>query len=177
MMLNRPQVWLVPVTLAGLFFSSCATAPRALPFNDAEFARYREPGTGVVTGRAFMTLRDRTIRVADNAPVDLEPATGYTTETRDRMWINGENLEPPDDRLSNYIQGVVSDNDGYFRFSHIAPGDYYVVCHALWRERFNSGESDQPWADHWQWLFARVSVKNGARIDISHWSQGHFMVH
>src|SRR5450759_4054539 len=105
MMLNRPQVWLVPVTLAGLFFSSCATAPRALPFNDAEFARYREPGTGVVTGRAFMTLRDRTIRVADNAPVDLEPATGYTTETRDRMWINGENLEPPDDRLSNYIQG------------------------------------------------------------------------
>jgi methyl coenzyme M reductase gamma subunit len=163
--------------LPGFVLSSCAEAPRLVPFNEAEFARYQGAGTGVVTGRAFMVLRDKTIRAAGKTAIDLEPVTRYTTETRDRKWMNGEKLAPPDSRLSNYIQEVVSDDNGYFMFTHVAPGEYYVVCHALWREELSSADSDQPWMDHWQWIFARASVRNGAKVNIADWAQGHFIVH
>jgi hypothetical protein len=124
-----------------------------------------------------MVLRDKTIRVADKTAIDLEPATQYTTEAKDRKWIGGEKLQPPDSRLLSHIQEVVSDDNGNFKFTGVVPGDYYVVFHALWRERHNSADSDQPWTDHLQWIFARISVRSGSTVNISDWAQGYFEVH
>ena len=163
--------------LIGLLFSSCAEAPRRVVFSESEFARYRGSGTGAVTGRAFMVLRDKTIRVADKTAIDLEPATQYTTETKDRKWIGGEKLQPPDSRLLSHIQEVVSDDNGNFKFTGVVPGDYYVVFHALWREEHNSAESDQPWTDHLQWIFTRISVRSGSTVNVSDWAQVYFEVH
>lgn len=176
-MLNRVQVWWSSVTLIGLLFSACAPVPRAVPFNEAEFGRYPKSGTGVVTGRAYMELRDKTIRVADKTAIDLEPVTRYTTEARNRKWISGENLEPSDARLSNYIREVVSDDNGYFAFTHVPPGDYYVVFHALWRQEHTAAEADQPFTDHLQWIFTRVTIRNDSRINVSDWEEGYFEVH
>jgi len=168
---------ILAVVLIGLLFSSCEAARRRVVFSESEFARYKRSGTGAVTGRAFMVLRDKTIRLADKTAIDLEPATQYTTETKDRKWIGGEKLQPPDSRLLSDIQEVVSDDNGNFKFTRVVPGDYYVVFHALWRERHTAAESDQPWTDHLQWIFARISVRNGSTVNISDWAQGYFEVH
>jgi hypothetical protein len=169
---------------AALALSSCAEAivPRRVTFNEADFTRTRGTGSGSVVGRAS-TVEDGSPRFAQKIEIDLAPVNAYTTEVVKRRFEGGENLGPADPRYSKYLHSTQTDEHGNFEFRHIPPGDYYVVTKVSWIHDFTDlrlvGSADdnnympvQATQEISQWIYARVSVKNGQTVKVTNWNQG-----
>jgi hypothetical protein len=147
-----------PLMLVGLFLSSCAliTVPRQVPFNEAEFAPYRSPGSGIIAGQ-LVTTTDGVIHIGAGVHVTLLPMTTYTKEMVDREIGHGENLAPSDARLRQYVRLVTTDSEGRFVFDHVPPGEYFVAGLNEWY----FGNDAQ-----YQWACERVTVGKGQKLDI-----------
>jgi len=163
------------LSLAGLIavFAGC-TESRQTPFNEAEFSGTTGPGTGVVTGRAYVLFED------GNAPIKgdtvlLAPVTNYTTEAIQREYVKGQKLEPADPRLTKYVRAANTDADGNFVIRDITPGEYYVAGELDWTssqlDTDDNGIQTLMYTDHSQRIFARVSVRNNQTVQILEWNQ------
>jgi hypothetical protein len=163
------------LSLAGLL-AVCAgcTESRQVPFNDTEFSGTIGHDTGVVTGRAYVLFRDGRTPI-HNDTVLLAPVANYTTESIQRKYVKGENLEPADPRLAKYIRTASTDADGNFVIRDIAPGEYYVEGEQDWTssqlDTDDNGIETLMYTDHTQRIFARVSVRNNQTVRILEWNQ------
>ena len=148
-------------SLGGL--SSCATGPlpRQAAFGETEFAHYRLPGSGVVTGQLVVTAADGSAHVGMNNHVAIFPETTYTKEIVDREIGNGDYLQASDPRFLRYVQTATTGAHGNFRFNHLAAGEYFAFGLAQW------GEGN---AAQYQWACETIKVGSGqtSSLKLSH---------
>lgn len=161
-----------------LFSSRAGAGPlveRRTPFNEADFAGTNRSGAGSVVGHAFVTLTDRSMRTGKNEVVVLLPVNAYTRETIERRYIGGENLVSGDPRYDKYVRSATMDNQGNFAFHGIPPGEYYVGTDVRWSNTYFMNDSDgilqKNTVPHMTMIYARISVRNGQRVNVTNWSQ------
>jgi len=151
-----PASW--SLVFLALLLSSCAVlaVPRRVPFNEAEFAPYRTPGSGTVAGQLVTSYGGET-HIGDGTHVTLLPVTSYTKEMVEREIGNGENLAGSDPRLRQYVRLLTTDGGGNFVFDHLPPGEYFVCGLNEWYV----GDDAQ-----YQWACERVTVGKGQTVRI-----------
>jgi hypothetical protein len=151
------------LALSALWFSSCATTglQRNAAFDEAEFARYRHPGSGSVTGQLVVTTPTGSAQAGVNNHVAIFPVTTYTKEILEREVGNGEYLQTSDPRFLRYVKTSTTDARGNFAFNHLAEGEYFVLGLAQW----NEGNTAQ-----YQWASETVKVGGGltAGVKLAH---------
>ena len=150
--------WLaVPAAL--LLLSSCASwrelnsgprqptttrpAPRlktmVATYDDAEYAPYREMGSGRITGQAFGRSSDGATYSGAGLGVYLSPVTKYSREWYQRTVLRGDSLSNFDPRARSFITRTVAGIDSDFFFDHLPAGEYYVVSWISWEEADREG--------------------------------------
>lgn len=142
-----------------LLLAGCATTPQArtTPFIESDYAWASRPGTGAITGQAFLVTRGGEVKVAAGREVLLNPVTPYSTEWFDRAVVAGMPLEPPDERFRKYHRTVVGDAEGRFRFTGLPAGDYYVASWITWEYR--------PGLYSGGYAYSKATVREGATTD------------
>ena len=151
------------IAFSALGLSSCATAPlpRQAAFSEAEFAHYRHPDSGGVSGQLVVTSADGSAHVGINNHVALFPVTAYSKEIVDREVGNGEYLQASDPRFLQHVRTATTDAQGNFRFTRLAAGEYFVLGLAQW----NEGTAAQ-----YQWACETIKVGAGqtAGVKLAH---------
>ena len=162
------------LAFAACALSSCVVTQK-VPFNEADFQRSHGAGSGVVTGHAYIEMKDKSINVGSQSEVILYPVNPYTTEIITREYVHGENLAPPDSRISRYISTTSADDNGNFVFTGVAPGDYYVASRVHWVNHYwypdNDGNLQDSADNHAQFIYSQIHVSNGQTIRVTDWNQ------
>jgi hypothetical protein len=147
-------------------------------FDKAAFASIRSSGSAAIAGRAVGYMGDShwepmQTRVAHYLAVGLMPANAYTDEVARIIWQQAPASVQLDPRLTQFVRKTTSDNDGNFRFSHVAPGSYYVFCRFTWpsRDKVLDNFDDYVTRDYLneQTLFAKVTITGGETVRIGSW--------
>ena len=161
--MKNSALHLALIVLLAPWLSSCATTvlPRQAAFDDAEFAHYRRPGSGSVSGQLVVTSGNGSTQIGVNNHVALFPVTAYSKEIVEREVGNGEYLQASDPRFLQYARTTTTDATGNFGFNHLAPGEYFVLGLAQW----NEGNTAQ-----YQWACETIRVGGGqtAGIKLTH---------
>jgi hypothetical protein len=132
--------------------------PHQVPFNEAEFARYRAPGTGTVLGHlAIIGQDDHEPHLGDGCHISLLPVTSYTTEMVNREVANGQKLSASDPRLHKYLRFATADGRGNFVIPSVPSGDYYLTGLVEW-----------PVGDdfEYQWACEKIHVGSGQTLQV-----------
>lgn len=145
---------LVVAVLAGL--TGCAmTKPVQMTksFNAAEAQNALRRGTNIIRGSALIRQAGGGVVTCAGSQVDLIPATEYANE---RMMIYYKSvsggylpaeapniINPPsvpattDAEYMRLSRKATCDAQGFFTFSDVADGSYYLVTTVLWRVGYN----------------------------------------
>ncbi len=139
-------MFLRSVTVAVLL-SSCATAPAVYPtpsssFNASEVTWFEADGGGSITGSAVLRTRGGDVKTCAGYPVGLIPVSTYATEIMTSTFGQSSRgfapsyalrkLEAVDDYFRRMQRKSTCDAQGYFTFSNLPSGDYYVVTGIQW---------------------------------------------
>lgn len=114
--------------------SGCAAPPqpRHAIFSTEQYAPFDHPGTGRLSGQAFMKTRGGDVKYAAGAEIYLNPLTEYSREHYERAIKGYERLEPADERMWKYRRVVTADAEGRFTFDNLPEGDYFVFGWVTW---------------------------------------------
>jgi hypothetical protein len=101
---------------------------------DSEYAPFRQKGTAVVEGQAFLTTRGGDVKKGAGRLVTLDPATTYSQEWYSRFGNRYAQFDavPGDSLFARARRTTVADADGRFRFTDLAPGRYIVRTTVTW---------------------------------------------
>lgn len=130
------------VLLSVCVLSSCASAPktegacpppakREAKFVAAQYAPYAGKGNARINGRLCVKNKKGKTQCLANQLVVVNPVTDYSEEWFERHWSNGVVLETPSAEAMKHSRTVRTDAQGYFTFTDLQPGSYYVgavVC-------------------------------------------------
>jgi hypothetical protein len=143
---------LVACALAGCIEPQARTAV----YNPAELVPYSKPGTGKISGQAFLKTVGGDVKYGAGNSVWIHPVTGLTTEWYDKVIVQGITLVPGNPHTDDYRKSTVADGEGRFEFDGLAPGDYYITCPITWGVPSELGiEATGGIA------YAKVTVRNG----------------
>ena len=155
---------------------SSGEVARQVPFHEAEFKWTRGKGTGAVAGQAYIEMRDNSMKRGRRSYIVLFPVNAYTTEFIMRQYVHGEHLALADPRMARYLSDETADDQGNFSMRDLAPGDYYVGTMVNWEHHYWSTDSNnilqKVTVHHAQYIYARVTVRNGQTTRVTDWSQG-----
>lgn len=143
-------------TLLCVMISGCVY-PRMATFNAGEYAPYANPGTGSISGQAFLKTLGGEVRYGAGNEVYMNPVTSYSTEWFQETVMKNRTLKPADPRTEQFHWMVVADGMGNFKFENVADGDYYIVCPITWMVDAFTRTGDV--------VHATISVKNGAHVE------------
>ena len=130
--------------------------PRHAPFVPSEYEPYDRPGTGSITGQAFLKTRGGEVRFCAGEPVSLNPVTTYSREWWNVVVLGRRELAPPDSRAERYHRTTIADAEGRFQFRNLPAGEYLAACYVEWEvPGARSLEATGGWAG------AQVKVENG----------------
>lgn len=140
-------------------------APRLVPLNTEEYARYRGTGTAVIYGEAFLRTRGGNVKKGTGSKVFMNPVTTYSTEWFERQVIGGQLLEAADERARPYLRETIADSDGRFEFIDLPAGDYYLVSPIFWEvpQQNTFNPADVYMTDTGGFAHTRVTVAPGER--------------
>jgi hypothetical protein len=114
----------------------CATpAPGWIPvaFDDGEYSAFQKTGTGTVKGQVFAKTRGGDVKKGAGNEVYLMPATKYGEQRYRESLINGQRPAiNPDPRHAKFVLTKITDGEGRFEFTNIAPGKYYAYSTITW---------------------------------------------
>ena len=120
--MNIIALLLLIVSLAG-----CATAPppvaSPVAFSAAEYAALPKSGNATITGQAWRTTRDGTLKAAAGNEIRLNPVTSYSLYVYNSAALSPQKLDP---RCLPYRRTTIADSNGRFRFKNVPAGDYFV---------------------------------------------------
>ncbi|HEY3837169.1 MAG TPA: hypothetical protein VGL72_11390 [Bryobacteraceae bacterium] len=141
--------------------TSCAIPmPRHVPFNEADFAAYRGPGTGTVVGKLAVST-DEGIKEGYSADIELIPVTPYTEEMVEVELGQGFVLMPPaDSRFKKYARFAKADSHGNFVISQVPPGRYFICGEVDWLP-IAAEDYDV------QWGLERITMGKGQTVNIT----------
>jgi hypothetical protein len=125
--------------LSLLAIAGCETAPTSRPtiqpFDPAAFVPYRQPGTGKISGQAFLKTRGGDIKLGAGNKVTLSPATAFNKEVR---MMRDQGIEPSnytDAEIAQFkdtIRNTIADAQGNFEFSGLPAGEYLLEVVIRW---------------------------------------------
>ena len=124
--------------LAGCMSADGVRVPSSFDPKAAEYAL--KPGTGVISGEAFVRRDYGRLVTAAGERVYLLPATPYIQERFARMFggeyrsYYGNEVEPPPEEYYRYRRETKVDMFGRFGFKDLAPGRYLVATRIFWTE-------------------------------------------
>ena len=130
-----------------------ATAPDVRPFTETDYAPYRNASQATsLSGQAFMKARGGEVRYAAGNVVVLDPATPHSEDVV-RSLVAGLPGPKEEPRAKEFQKTTLADGEGRFRFSGLAPGDYFVRTYVVW-------EFDDRLGTHHPggWIYNRVTV-------------------
>ena len=143
------------VTLCCALVAGCVF-PRMATFNEAEYAPYAQPGTGSISGQAFLKTRGGEVKYGAGNEIYLNPVTTYSTEWFQETVLNNRRLKPADSRTDPFHWVTSADGQGNFQFENLPAGEYYVACVVAWQvDGWTTGD----------WVHARVAVREGEHVE------------
>lgn len=130
----------IPAAFLALALPGCASmipqvappAPLSAPFDASTLEWAKTPGTAAIEGQAFLKTRGGDVKYGAGNDVLLIPANAHTTEWFTRAVLAEERVQDLGTELAPYVKATTSDGSGRFRFSNVAPGEYYVVTTVTW---------------------------------------------
>lgn len=132
---------LISAVLA-LTLTACASAPVPLPSwsspapdkETAEYASYLTPGTGSLTGQAFLTQKSGGVVPAAGHPVTLDPVTSTSIEWWQKAGtqFKVKDFTPPSSNFQNARKTATADGSGRFSFTNLPAGKYFVRTILTW---------------------------------------------
>lgn len=117
--------------IPGVLFAGQPTYPA---FPQQEYAKFAEPGTGIIQGQAFLKTVGGQVRVAAGADVTLDPVTSYSRlwwESAGSRWAK-KNDFPPAAKFREFRRVTQADSEGKFHFKKLPAGDYYLRTVLVW---------------------------------------------
>ncbi len=108
--------------------------PIVLSASPEEYATYSQPGTGVLTGQAFLTTRGGDVKKGAGRLVTLDPLTTYSKSwyLRSGRGIETFEVAPPDSLFLRTRKTTTTDAEGRFRFTNVPAGTYLVRTIVTW---------------------------------------------
>jgi hypothetical protein len=148
-----------------LVVASCGTFPvrgRIATFDAEEYAPYRAPGTATVCG-TVLTGDGWGVKLARNQPVRLIPGTSYGAEEFEISRL-GVPAVAQDARAKAAERRVFTDDGGYFTFSGVPAGRWYLVAEVRWTGLglLGFGEQDGP-------VGVEIEARDGETKDVTLW--------
>jgi len=171
--MNRiPPIHLPLLVATALCLTSCAPmVPRRVPFNEADFAAYRGPGTATVTGQLVVSTEDG-MKEGNGVSVELVPVNAYTGEMVEMELGQGILLSPSvDARFNKYARIVTTDGHGNFTIPAVPAGRYFICGEVDWLPGYATDYKAQ-------WAMERITVAPGQtlHLTLSHNpNHGHFI--
>jgi hypothetical protein len=111
------------------------------PADASEYAPYEKPGTGAISGQAFLVTTSGDAKKAAGKEITCDPATSLS-----RRWWNEAkvyqkiNARLPDDpKFLAMRKTVTGDAEGRFAFDNLPAGDYLIRTTVQW-EPLHCGE-------------------------------------
>ncbi len=153
--------------LAMLMLVGCVAprVPRNTTFDASEYAWSTKPGTGVVTGQAFVTTLGGDVKYAAGKTVGLLPVTSYSTEWYERAVCRGEKLEDSPPEVATFTRRVSGDGQGNFKFKDVPAGEYYVGSYIGWLVPW-AGYGSSGMSETGAWAHAKVTVREGQTTEV-----------
>jgi hypothetical protein len=156
------------VVVFSLVFAHAGCAPTrpalyqlTATFDTLEYAPYTGPGTGTVSGQAFLKTRGGEVRLGAGCTVMLCPATSYSKEWFEVRVLRDMATTPPDERTTSFTRTTLADGDGRFSFSGLPPGRYYLASYVRWDVPGRNGL--QPSGG---WAYAKATVDSAQHVDV-----------
>lgn len=97
-----------------------------------EYLAYRESGTAIIKGQAFLRQKGGGIITAAGSIIYLNPVTSYSKEYFDLQIMKGLHLSEVDIRAIEYERTTVADINGNFEFHNLPAGEYYITTTITW---------------------------------------------
>lgn len=103
----------------------------------------RESGDAVVSGKAFLTLRDGTVKNCAGFAIELLPVATYSSERIFRTYGNNHagqvllednppKFTPDAPGYHEYLLKSSCDAQGTFTFQKVPAGDYFLMAFIIW---------------------------------------------
>lgn len=105
---------------------------RVAVYDEAEYAPYATPGTGSISGQAFVKTRGGDVKYGAGNIVYLNPVTSYSTEWFEHAVLQEQVATAADERARKYCKEVRADGEGRFEFESLPAGEYYLACTIAW---------------------------------------------
>jgi hypothetical protein len=124
------------VTLLILLVSGCEQTilKPTVPFNPQEMKNALRAGNSAIVGQAFAKTQGGDVKYGAGNTILLIPLTSYVEQA---LVLNNKagaftkvDLDP---RIVDYSKSVVADGTGHFKFTHLAPGRYYIETDIKWQ--------------------------------------------
>lgn len=109
---------------------SPAAAP-ITPFKASDFDWVKKPGSGAISGQAFLKTRGGDVKYGAGNEVMLIPSPGFFAE-RFLQGLSGSRVVPLTPEEKSYIKTTTADGGGNFEFTNVPSGDYIVACNITW---------------------------------------------
>lgn len=119
-------------TLGGCAAPQQQAIPR-VPFPVAEYDALPTKGTGSLVGQVFMRTVGGDVKYGAGSDVYILPVTSYTRQWYTESYLGGQVLGAPDARAEKGMKVTQADGTGYFKFSDIPPGKYYLSSKVTWQ--------------------------------------------
>jgi len=101
-----------------------ARVPREIAFPEEEYARLATSGSAALSGRLSIDTAGGTV-IGAGETVSVAPITRYSAEAAAQA-LAGRAVERADPRARRYTHTTKTDSQGYFRFTGLPSGDFYV---------------------------------------------------
>lgn len=148
--------------------AGCAAVPtkpvQRVPFSQDEYAdvpHASDIGKAEVRGQAFLKTRGGDVKKGAGERVTLNPVTSYSEQWYAVSYVGGQPLEPPDNRVWNYVRETQADGDGRFTFTNVPAGDYFIVSQVFWEVPSGDGMRRTG-----SFIAKRISVPDNGQLDV-----------
>lgn len=101
-------------------------------FPEGEYVTLAKTGKAIVRGQAFLKTRGGDVKTAAGNEVTLNPVTSYSTDWYNNNYLRGIRMDPPDNRIFQYIRTTIADGNGHFSFKNVPGGEYYITTKVTW---------------------------------------------
>lgn len=164
---NRRWQNAIAVLACGSLACACHSIPISERF-DAGAAHYvLQNGSNVISGQAYVIVPpfDHRLSCVYNG-MQLIPVTPYSTERMIKAFGNASagyarrgilEMLPEDEAFGANTRHANCDDGGYFRFEHVADGNYYLLTKIYWQVRFSRAGGE---------LMKVVNVRDAESVNI-----------
>jgi hypothetical protein len=149
------------LVLIGCAGRKASVYQRQTVFIEEEYGPYTEAGTGSIVGQVFVETEDGETKYGSGSTIYLNPVTTYSTEWFNIGILQGKELSEADVRVWAYHEEAVADRMGNFRFTNLAPGEYYLATAVNWEIQGEKGSKTIGVI-----VGTRASVGEGETVDV-----------